>query len=923
MQAIAWHGEDLGEGADPQFWVYAFGRTPEGESACVRVPFTPYWFVRVGDAFGSMELAALKTQIRRYLGDGQNGDLKSASIVRRKTFHGFTNEVAFPFVLLVFTTQVASRRVAGAMRSGRVRVGAERSPRLYETQLDPVLRLMHVSEVESTGWIDLTDVKAVDSESRHTHCVWEYQLRTFKELRPMDDPGTLAPFRIASYDIETYSPDGTFPNPLRECPIVQIGVTVWDYGKDTHAVLFSVGTCDPVPGATVVSCASERDLLIAFADWMTRTDPDAVLMYNGWGFDDRYVCIRSQKTGCNVHTRLGRLRDRPSSALVSKTLSSSALGDNNYDMLEYVGRVPMDLLQMLKRDHKLESYSLNAVSQRFLNDRKKDLTPAQLFDKVRESTPAARAEIGTYCVYDTHLPVKLVETLAMLPNLIEMARACWVPVAYLLLRGQQIKVFSQIAYFTRQEQIVIESNRAPPLEDGYVGATVLPAQTNAYMKDVITCLDFASLYPSIMRAYNLCHTTLVARGGEYDDLPEVDYEDIEVEGRTVRFVQNRSGILPRMLEQLAKRRKVAKKDMAAAAARGDAFAEAVYNGKQLAFKVSMNSIYGFCGSTRGMLPCPEVSSTTTAIGRQMIERTKTIVETEYPGARVVYGDTDSVFVNFRADDPDPVERMKRSFALGEEAAQRITRTFKPPIELEFEKCYFPLLLFKKKRYMGVMFEADKGPYEMKKIDAKGTEIVRRDNAPFVKQLLHAMSDALLMKRDVALAVRTVEEAADRLLANQVPIEDLVISKTMRDLSNYKNPEHAQKTFPHLALAEKIRQRNPGSEPRSGDRVPYVFIETHDPRELQGVKAEDPVYTKEHALVPDVAYYLEHALIQPTLQILGLFVEDPKREIFGPYLDRLKEQRTKRLATIRQEKKMEQWGGKNQRPLRDFFGGPSH
>ena len=97
--------------------------------------------------------------------------------------------------------------------------------------------------------------------------------------------------------------------------------------------------------------------------------------------------------------------------------------------------------------------------------------------------------------------------------------------------------------------------------------------------------------------------------------------------------------MPDLLRDLAQYRKQAKKDMADAKKRGDAFMTSVYDGKQLAIKVSMNSAYGFFGAANGYLPCAPIAAAVTTIGRRMIDQTKTFVEETYAGAEVVYGDT--------------------------------------------------------------------------------------------------------------------------------------------------------------------------------------------------------------------------------------------------------------------------------------------
>ena len=148
----------------------------------------------------------------------------------------------------------------------------------------------------------------------------------------------------------------------------------------------------------------------------------------------------------------------------------------------------------------------------------------------------------------------------------------------------------------------------------------------------------AAVYPSIIQARNICYSTIVLDQA-YGNIDGVEYYEIETGLGTYKFAQNPSGILPQLLKELAEFRKQAKRNMARAKERGDVFMESVYNGSQLAYKVSMNSVYGFAGASKGFLPCVPIAASVTATGRAMIQQTKQLVESLIPGSRVVYGDS--------------------------------------------------------------------------------------------------------------------------------------------------------------------------------------------------------------------------------------------------------------------------------------------
>lgn len=147
----------------------------------------------------------------------------------------------------------------------------------------------------------------------------------------------------------------------------------------------------------------------------------------------------------------------------------------------------------------------------------------------------------------------------------------------------------------------------------------------------------------------------------------------------------------------------------------------VYDGKQLAIKISANSVYGFTGAGRGSMPCLEIASSVTSFGRMMIEKTRNFIVNKFnkqngyqENADVVYGDTDSVMINFGIND------MKTVMQLGKEAAELCSAQFQKPIKLEFEKVYYPYLLLSKKKYAGLLWTQ---PVKPDKKDCKGVESV--------------------------------------------------------------------------------------------------------------------------------------------------------------------------------------------------------
>ena len=812
FQAVAWHGEDT----DDAYTIHIFGRTADGRSVHVETPFEPYFFIRI--PVGTSPEAV----VREY-------QPASTATVRRKDLWGFRNQELSTFVKLGFKTLAELRECR------------PRGFKVYEKNLDPVLRFMHRTEIKSTGWLEVPESASPGHDST---CDIDLCVADWRTLKPVDRDD-IAPLRIASLDIEACSESGAFPDSMKPKDVCfQVAVTTRAFGSDEwlDRKCFCVKKTDGYEWFE-----TEREMLERLGEYLVKLDPDIVTGWNIFGFDLEYLYNRAVviAAGPKAH-HWGRLKDR-CNELVTKRLASNALGDNTLKMVPMVGRYVFDMFQDIKREHKLESYSLNNVSKVFLKDEKIDMPVKEMFKRFRSGE--GLEEVAEYCIKDTELPHRIATKLCLIQNLVEMAKATWVPLSYLSERGQQIKVFSQVCRKARELGFMVPTLYAKPdgTEEKYQGATVLDAQTGAYYGP-ITALDFASLYPSIMRAHNLCFSTLVM-DQKYANVPGVTYEQYGPH----RFAQDVPSLLPAILNELAAFRKKAKKLMAAA--EGTPM-EAVYNGQQLAYKISMNSIYGFTGATKGMLPCVAIASTVTMRGRQMIEETKTYVEEHFPGAKVRYGDTDSVMVEFDVQGRKGQAAIDYSWQLGEQASEQCSALFKAPNDLELEKVYCPYFLYSKKRYAAKMYEKKGDAVVFKKIDVKGLQVVRRDTCAYVRGVLKELLNLVLNSEDPRPAIEYARESAKKLLKGKVDPKDLTMSKQLS--AEYKT------RVPHVEVRNKIRARAPGSEPQNGDRV--AFLVTKGPGLLCD-KAEDPVWVAEHNVPIDYLYYFDHQLQKPVCDLL--------------------------------------------------------
>jgi DNA polymerase delta subunit 1 len=417
-------------------------------------------------------------------------------------------------------------------------------------------------------------------------------------------------------------------------------------------------------------------------------------------------------------------------------------------------------------------------------------------------------------------------------------------------------------------------------DSSYEGAIVLPPKIGIYLDQPISVLDFNSLYPSNMIAFNLSPDTLAyvktydAKGkkiSQQGNVPDSSYKVDEIgydihneknqaSGRIVcGFVQPTDdprtiGVLPLTLDILLKKRKETRKRMETTE---DEAQKSVLNGLQLAYKTVANSVYGQCGANTSPIRKKEVAACTTAVGRSKIHEAKSIVESEY-GATVIYGDTDSIFIRF------PTKDLATSIEYGKLAAEKITSLCRKPHRIEYEKTFFPFILFCRKRYVGMMYEDDITKCKRKTM---GIALKRRDNAPIVKDIFGGALDILLDTRTIKLAQQFVKDMLVQVMKNEFPLEKYVITKQLRD--DYKNPEQ----IAHRVLADRMTERDAGSSPSVGDRLAFVYVSNRKHEKKQGDRIEQIDYAREHNLKPDTEFYITNQIQKPVAQLFALAIED--------------------------------------------------
>jgi DNA polymerase elongation subunit (family B) len=552
---------------------------------------------------------------------------------------------------------------------------------------------------------------------------------------------------------------------------------------------------------------------------------------------------------------------------------------------------------------------------------KDDVTPKDIF-RMTNGTADDRSVIAKYCIQDCNLVHYLFNKSDILTGFIEMAKICSVPINFLVMRGQGIKLQSLIANECRKIRTLIPVIEKGNLDEGYEGAIVLPPKCDLYLDNPVACNDYASLYPSSMISENLSHDSKVwtkeydlagnlieewgykdADGNYiYDNLPEYEYVDVSYDTyryfrkhpkaaaekikcgyKICRFAQpqgdGESAIMPAILKKLLKARKDTRKMIPN---QSDEFMKQVLDQRQLAYKVTANSLYGGCGAKTSSFYEKDIAACTTAMGRKLLTYGKRIIEECYGNkicqtknhglvktrAEYIYGDTDSVFYTFNLLDinDNPIrgkDALEITIELAQEVGEISAKFLKGPHDFEYEKTFMPFCLLSKKRYVGMLYETDPNKCKRKEM---GIVLKRRDNAPIVKDVYGGIIDILMKKQNIPDAVQYLKNCLQNIVEEKYPIEKLIITKSLR--SGYKNP----KSIAHKVLADRITARDPGNKPGPGDRIPFAYISVPGKKVLQGDKIETPTFILENKLKIDYSFYITNQIMKPVQQLFALVLE---------------------------------------------------
>jgi len=539
----------------------------------------------------------------------------------------------------------------------------------------------------------------------------------------------------------------------------------------------------------------EASLIRQFFRRLEELDPDVITGYNIDGFDIPKINERCEAL------KIGSMpwgRDRESIRSVS----------NRFWRCN--GRIIADAWWHMKRYFHPKQETLNAVAKELLNEEKLDVDRL----KIDEEWARDNDRVMDYCELDAELALKILEKTRVLARAMDMATVSKLPLddtlnggASQLVDSLLIRAADRAGAATPMGGRSSENEEVPAVEGGYVHS-ISPG-----LYHWVGVLDFKSMYPSLIIAKNICFTTLSDQG-----------EIVSPTGARFLSPSVRKGIIPALLTELMEERDSIKNRMKNTTDK----AEYEYlDGLQQAVKILMNSFYGVLASSFYRFTNYAIGGSITAFAR---ETTKGVIQQlEGEGIPVIYSDTDSVFFK------SPYENLEETIAFGERLSERFSSK---GVTLEFEEVFEPLFSHgKKKRYVGRLVWPEKG------LVVRGYEIRRTDSFDYQSESLSLVFEEILSGNTEG-AVTLSRKLVGDVLQGKVPKEKLVISRTCRNFSEYKDSE----TQVTVQAAKKLISA--GEEFIPGMKVSWIVVNSRkSPQQV-----EPYISGREFTHTPDYAYY---------------------------------------------------------------------
>jgi DNA polymerase elongation subunit (family B) len=904
-----WHVSP-GDGDDSeQLYAYALDADSRTHTLAVQ-GFKPWVYIDVASDTDLDMLAYLPTALRAL-----QRRIVSATVVQRKVLYGAAVEPVRTLVHVRFMNTLARTFFVAALRRNEYTVhlaslGRKVPVRVYDAQATPVLQYVTEQGLTPSGWVYPRNLKprhgaaAAGQDAGAGAAEWTVMACNVRRVPAECAPPPPAP-RVVSFDIECFSSNPSrMPDAVnsKDC-VFQIAVCA----STGENVLLTLGHATPSSEYVTVECASEAELLVKFVETIQRIDPHIITGYNIFRFDIPYLLDRARLNRVDGDFMLQGVGGVKGTVREIRW-SSSAFSSQQFKFLAVPGRVSIDMLPVVQRDFKFDSYKLKTVSEHFLGETKDPMTPRGIFaayelgvllrQQAGNVGAEALARVGKYCVQDAALVLRLFRHLQTFVGCVELSAVMHVPISVLFTQGQQIRVYSQVFRECFKEQRVVNRTRDDDVhKDGkYQGAYVFDPRPGVY--DNVVSFDFNSLYPTTQQAYNICPSTHIPAGAPTAAAAAPAGVHVITVGdagggdtQTERFMKQPEGVLPRLLRELLEARAATRAALKKLGPADAALAE-VLDKRQLALKVSANSVYGSMGAGKGYLPFLEGAAATTAAGRANIARAAEFIQTVHR-AELVYGDTDSVYVRFPEFDDRPVHELWDHCLAVEKS---VSALFPAPMYMAFEEAvYRRYLILSKKRY--VCTKVDRRGDMSAKLTVRGIVLTRRDNSNVVRAVYEQIVKAIFDRASYDTVYEIVLEHMLRVLTRRAATAEYVITKSVKEPDEYAVPalpvdekkrrmrleevgakdedEYRRLSLPaHVQLMVRMRER--GEIVDAGQRLEYVVCFPSVASPL-GAKLVDVGFFNTHAdvLRVDYLYYLR-AMINPVDQVVSTLFPDRRK-----------------------------------------------
>lgn len=618
---------------------------------------------------------------------------------------------------------------------------------------------------------------------------------------------------------------------------------------------------------------TELDLINRMVDIVRDHDPDILTGYevhNGsWGYlierarlkYEFKLCDEFSRVISQSHGRFGKDSDR--------------WGFDHTSTIRITGRHMINIWRAMRGELNLLQYTMENVTFHLLHKRIphysfKDLTTWYTSNELRNVVKCI-----DYFVSRVQIDLDILKANELIPRTSEQARLIGVDFFSVFSRGSQFKVESFMFRIAKPENFILVSPSRKQV-GGQNALECLPLvmePQSAFYNSPLLVLDFQSLYPSIMIAYNFCYSTCLGRIVNWRGQNKMGFADFKRQPRLMELVKDhinispngmmyvrpemRKSLLAKMLGEILETRVMVKSGMKVD--KQDKTLQQLLNNRQLALKLLANVTYGYTSASfSGRMPCSEIADSIVQTARETLEKAIAFIHSvDRWGAEVVYGDTDSLFIYLKGRTKD------QAFDIGEEIAKAVTDMNPRPVKLKFEKVYFPCVLLAKKRYVGFKYES-KSQVEPE-FDAKGIETVRRDGTPAEQKIEEKALKILFRTADLSQVKEYFQRQCTKIMLGKVSIQDFCFAREVK-LGTYSDRGPPP---PGALISTKRMLEDPRLEPQYGERVPYVVI-TGAP----GARLIDRCVAPEHLLKEeggelDAEYYISKNLIPPLERIFNL------------------------------------------------------